>query len=106
MNHFHHLQTVQINLKNEIAKLVLTAIQSGSTLSLSEDWNGDPTEFDALCDTWLSGDEVVTVSWLDWLSFDARDLDADDFSSVTVTVTPPTVTSIETPLRRSVFFSR
>jgi len=63
-------------------KTVLISDQSGSSLSVSEGWTGEPIELDALCDVWLSGDEVVTVSWLDWLSDDARDFDTegDDFS--------------------------
>ena len=69
-----------MNREKNISELVLAVDQSGSTLSLSGDWTGEPTELDALCETWLSGDDVITVSWLDWLSDDARDLDADDFS--------------------------
>jgi len=67
----------QLTKKRSAIKTVLILDQSESSLSFSEGWTGDPIELDALCETWLSGDDVVTVSWLDWLSVDARDFDTE-----------------------------
>jgi len=76
-NGFRILQTKTIDCKTNAAKILSIPDQSGSSLSFSAGWTGDPTELVALCEMWLSGDDVVTVSWLDWLSVDARDFDTE-----------------------------